>query len=101
MITFDVEPDDGAKFEVKADSRDVVVWEKTSRTNERYIELLADMRMTALYRLCHIAARRQGLVDCKLDQFEKDYVLHFQHLGGKPDLKEDADPTPGEVSADE
>lgn len=101
MITFDVEPEDGDRFEVKADSRDVVVWEKTSRSNERYIELLTDMRLTALYRLCHIAAKRQGLVDCKLAEFEKDYILHFKHLGGQPDVKEDADPTPGEVSPDE
>jgi hypothetical protein len=91
VITFDVEPEDAESFEVKADSRDVVVWEKTSRTGEKYLELLSEMRMAALYRLCHIAAKRQGLVDCKLDQFEKDYILHFAHEDVVP-------PTRGEVS---
>lgn len=94
MITFDVEPEDGEPFEVKADSRDVVVWEKTSRTGEKYIELISEMRMAALYRLCHIAAKRLGLTDCRLDEFEKTYILHFAHEEAVP-------PTPGEVSKDE
>jgi hypothetical protein len=94
VITFDVEPEDGEQFEVKADSRDVVVWEKTSRTNERYLELISNMRMSAMYRLCHIAARRQGLVDCKLDEFEKDYILHFA-------TEDVVTPTQAEVSNEE
>jgi hypothetical protein len=93
-MVFDVEPADGGeRFEVRADSRDVVVWEKTSRTNERYVELLSEMRMTALYRLCHIAGRRQSIVDCKLPEFEQEFILHFAH-------EETVIPTPGGVSSD-
>lgn len=77
MITFDVEPDDGDKFEVKADSRDVLVWEKTSRSNEKFMELLSTLSMPGMYRLAHIASKRQGHFEGSLAEFEKTCVLHF------------------------
>ena len=96
MMTFDVtHVEDGEKFEVFADSRDVLVWERTSKTQEKYIHLLSELNMVGMYRLCWIAARRLDLIDAavKLPEFELEHTLHFG--------RDDVVPTSGEVSADE
>lgn len=92
MFTFTLTPDDGEDLSVKADSRDVLVWEKTSRSNERYVDLLTELSMVKLYRLAHIAAKRQGVPVGKLADFEASYVLAIE--------TEEVVPTSGEVSSD-
>ncbi|HEV7649386.1 MAG TPA: hypothetical protein VGP26_14630 [Actinophytocola sp.] len=79
MFTFKLTDEAGEETEVKADSRDVLVWEKTSKSNERYIDLLTEMSLVKFYRLAHIAAKRQGVVTGKLADFETDYVLELDH----------------------
>ena len=93
MFTFTLTDEAGEETTVKADSRDVLVWEKTSRSNETYVGLLTDLAMTKLYRLAHIAAKRQGVYDGKLADFETAYVLDID--------QEETNPTQGEASSDE
>jgi hypothetical protein len=78
MFNFKLTDEAGESTEVAADSRDVLVWEKTSRSNERYVELLTELSMVKLYRLAHIAAKRQGVFTGKLADFEAAYVLGIE-----------------------
>lgn len=78
MFTFKLTDEAGESTEVQADSRDVLVWEKTSRSNERYVELLTELSMVKLYRLAHIAAKRQSVFSGKLADFETTYVLGIE-----------------------
>lgn len=81
MFTFKLTDESGEETEVKADSRDVLVWEKTSRSNERYMDLLTEMSLAKFYRLAWIAAKRQGAIDVKekIGDFETGYVLELDH----------------------
>lgn len=78
MFTFKLTDDGGEETTIKADSRDVLVWEKTSRSNERYVDLLTELSMVKLYRLAHIAAKRQEFFTGKLADFENSYVLAIE-----------------------
>lgn len=63
-------------YEFKSDSRHVVVWERTSRSGETFVKLIAEMNMIALYRLAHISARQLDLpVPKDLKDFEQGWVL--------------------------
>lgn len=77
MFWFTLTDDSGESVTMEADSRDVVRWEKSSDSDERYTDLLLSRArsMTRFYRLAHIAARRQGIADCTLADFEKRYTL--------------------------
>lgn len=68
MFTFKVQPDDGEAFEVTAGSRDLRVWEKTG-PNRSIGKLMAELKMTSLYEVAHIAARRQQLFTGSLQEF--------------------------------
>ncbi len=68
MFTFKVTPDGGEPYQVVAGSRDLRMWEKAG-PNRSIGKLLADMRMSALYEVAHIAARRQQLFTGTLDDF--------------------------------
>lgn len=92
MFTFTLTDEDDEKTELKADSRDVLVWEKTSRSDERYVHLLVEMSMVRFYRLAHIAAKRQGLVSGPLKDFEDKYRLDVH--------TETVRPTNAEVSSE-
>lgn len=79
MFTFKLTDEAGEVTEVKADSRDVLVWEKTSRSNERYVELVTELSMVKLYRLAYIAAKRQGVVTGMAQKdFETAFVLGIE-----------------------
>lgn len=85
MYTFSVQPDDGEAFEVKADSRDVLAWERKTKQTTRY--LLDKLPMLELYRIAHLAATRTGVFDGDLAQFESTCALKLKE---EPD---DVDPT--------
>lgn len=87
MIDFKIEPPAGEEFEVKADSRDIYVWEKAGR-NRSMAKLLSDLHMTSLYEVAHIAARRAQLFTGSLDEFT-DCVLHFETEDDEDDLGSD------------
>jgi hypothetical protein len=79
MFTFTVTPEHGDPFRVKADSRDIYMWEKTSR-DKTLAGLYENMAIVDLYVIAHIASRRQRLfagdlaefVTCVLDTEEEE-----------------------------
>lgn len=87
---------DGEPVSVKADSRDVCVWEKTDKQGRAAIAtILGEQRMADLYRLGHIAAKRQQLVQCGLQEFEARFLIEFDvedELVGA-DVDDEPDPT--------
>lgn len=87
MFEFEVRPDAGEPFHVTAAARDVVVWEKTSRNQMTLARLMEDLSMSELYRLCHIAARRQQLFTGTLQDLEETADLDFE------ETDDNADPT--------
>ncbi|WP_188193445.1 hypothetical protein [Nonomuraea sp. SYSU D8015] len=74
MIDFTVTPDNGEPYDVKAGSRDVLVWEKTSK-GRSFQSLMNDLRMEDMYKLAHFAAKRQGLFEGTLKEFEETCEL--------------------------
>jgi hypothetical protein len=92
VFTFKLTDEAGEETTLKADSRDVLVWEKTSRSNERYMDLLTEMSMVKFYRLAHIAAKRQAVFTGKLADFETAYVLGIE--------TEEVDPTTAGASSE-
>ena len=95
MITFEItEVETDETTELTADSRDILVWEKTSRTNETYIDLITGMSLVKFYRLAHIAAKRQGVFTGKLAEFEQAYLLTLP-------VEEEVLPTQGDPTNEE
>ncbi|OLL69839.1 hypothetical protein Ae168Ps1_6396c [Pseudonocardia sp. Ae168_Ps1] len=68
MFTFEVVPDGGESYELVAASRDVVVWERTGKGRSLQ-QLTENLRMSDLYEVAHLAARRQGRFDGSLEDF--------------------------------
>ena len=72
MITFKVAPDEGEPFTMVARMRDVLVWEEAG-PNRAAADITSRPKLSDLYSVAHIAARRQGLVDCSLKDFKAGY----------------------------
>jgi len=71
LITVKITPEDGGDpFIVPATARDVLVWERSNRDNS-FARLMANQKMTDIYRIAHIAAKRLGLYSDDLATFEK------------------------------
>lgn len=85
MFTFTVRPDGRDEFEVKAGTRDVVFWEKTTK-GASLSTLQEGLRLTDLYKIAWIAAKRQSLFAGSLDEFETTCELEFEE-------EEQPDPT--------
>lgn len=83
MIDFRVIPDDGEPFAFTAGSRDVLLWEKTSKRSFSQVE--SDPKMTDLYALAYTAARRQNLFTGTPADFEATCELDFTDHGEDPD----------------
>ena len=86
MITFRVAPDAGDAYEVTAGARDVLVWERTTK-GAVFSELAESQSMVDMYKLAHIASRRQGLFPGTLQQFEE--TCDLEAIDKEPDV----DPT--------
>lgn len=84
MFNFKVTPDSGEPYEVIAGSRDVLTWEKTGKGRNLSV-LRESLGMTDLYRLAHIASRRQGLFDGDLKTFEETVELDLDDEDEEPD----------------
>lgn len=102
MFTFkltDVEAED--PIEVTADSRDILMWEKTTK-GAALGSLGETLRMSDLYRISYLAAKRSKVLPDEVkneDQFQKRFLVEV-----KPDSKdrdddeaEGADPTRGDL----
>lgn len=83
MFTFEIRPDDGAPYTVTADSRDVVMWEKT--TPGRCFANLREAAMSDFYGIAFVASKRLGLWDGDRKAFDASVAL---------DIVEDEEPDP-------
>lgn len=87
MITFTVRPDGGEPYELTAGSRDVLQWERT--TKGKSAATLGDM--ADMYKVAWLAAKRQGLYDGSLQDFETTVDLETE--GDEDGSDEGPDPT--------
>lgn len=102
MYDFKVRPDGGEEFEVKATTRDVLRWEKGGKPNSRSMTLMQEeQRLGDLYEIAFYAAKREGLFDGKLSDFETTCDLDLKGVtdGSEPD--DEVDPTQSEASTSE
>lgn len=77
MFRVKVIPDNGsAPYEVVAEARDVLLWERSGR-DRAFADLTDRMRMVDIYSLMHVAAKRQGRFDGSLEMFENDVNLEL------------------------
>lgn len=64
-----VVPDGAEPYEVDAESRDVVAWEKAGR-DRAFAQFAERLRMSDVFSLAHVTARRLGRFDGSLELFE-------------------------------
>jgi len=93
VITFQVRPDDGEPYELVADSRDVLGWEKQSKGRKTFMALMETLNLVDLYQVAHIAAKRLGKFAGELAEFERTCALEFN-------TEEEPDPTQRDRSKD-
>jgi hypothetical protein len=86
VIDFTIKPDGGDPYEITADSRDVLGWEKQSRGKKTFVGLMDTLNMIDMYQVAYIAAKRLGKFPGELAEFERTCVLEF-------DTEEEPDPT--------
>lgn len=81
---------DADPYELTADARDVLMWEKSGR-DRAFGDLTERTHMRDVYSLMHVVAKRRGLYDGPLEMFETDVLLELL-----PPTDEDKapDPTP-------
>jgi len=84
VIDFTVSQEDGEKFSVKATARDVLAWEKTTKSASLKA-LMEDLRISDLYKVAFHAARRTGQFAGTMQEFERDCDLEFDLDGGDED----------------
>ena len=84
MFDFKVVPDNGESYEVTAGSRDVLVWEKTSK-GKNLLTFRDSLAMNDLYRLAHIASRRTGQFHGDFKEFEETVELDLVDEEDEPD----------------
>jgi hypothetical protein len=80
MMTIRINPDSGESYDLVVGSRDIVVWEKIDRNNNM-ARLEADPRMSDMYSVSHIAARRQGKFVGTLAEWETSVDLDLDVNG--------------------
>lgn len=94
MITLQVTPDDAEPYEVTATSRDVLMWEKTTKGNRSFVDLVQSPNLVDLYKVAHLASHRQGLFTGPYADFEASC-----EVTGVPDAEEDEEPDPTRPAA--
>lgn len=77
ILNFRVIPDNGEPFAVAAGGRDITWWEKTT-PGAAMNQLAQGWKLTDLYKIAWIAARRQSLFDGDLKEFEKTCEIEFE-----------------------
>jgi hypothetical protein len=93
MFRVKVIPEDGEPYEVKTTTRDIAQWERRNK-GASFAGLQADMHMTDLYKVTHLAAVRQGQFTGSLNDFENMVDLDIL------DSEDEPDPTQSEASAE-
>ena len=74
MFTFWVTPDSGEPYQLSVKSRDVAFWEKIDRTHT-VTRLEQDPKMSDIYSVTHVAAKRQGFFSGPLAEWETSVDL--------------------------
>jgi hypothetical protein len=87
MLTFKVVPENGTPFTVKATTRDVLVWEKTTR-GRTFADLLREPNLVDYYAIAWRAAWRQKLFTGTLKDFEDSHDIDLD------DSEDVVDPEP-------
>jgi hypothetical protein len=77
MFEFKVTPDEGEAFDVSADSRDVLAWEKRGQGRALHV-ISSAMRLVHMYEIAHMASRRQGLTSLNEADFQTSCVIEIQ-----------------------
>jgi hypothetical protein len=90
VFTFRIVPDNGEPYEVRAGTRDVAAWERSGKDNSM-ANLERDLRISDLYWIAYLAAKRQGLYGGTQSDFEASVDLSF-------DWAQTTDPTNPEAS---
>jgi len=85
MITLTVTPDNGEPFEVTATARDLLSWERTTKGNKSFVDLINDPNLVDLYRVAHLACWRQGLFTGTQKEFEDSCEVTGQAEDDDPD----------------
>lgn len=94
MFTFKITPEAGDPYEVRANTRDVLVWEKSTR-DRTMGQLMQDMSLVDLYKIAHIAARREGLCEDTLSEFQASCDLTLEEGEEEPNPTQKARSTGG------
>lgn len=89
MITLKVIPDNGDEYVVTATSRDVLTWEKTTKGDRSFVDLLQSPTLVDFYKVAWIASWRQGLTSVK-NQQEFEATCEVEGI----DAEEDGEPDP-------
>jgi hypothetical protein len=99
MITLKVTPDGAEAYSVTATSRDVLTWEKTTKGNKSFLNLITEPNLIDLYRVAHLASWRQGLFAGNFQEFEATCEVTAEM---EEEESDDApDPTQSAHSADD
>lgn len=95
-LTITTGADDSEPLILKIEARDALLWEKTAKGNPSILDYLRAPTMVELYRLAHIAMKRQQQYAGSLDEFADAYDVNVY----QEDQEDEPDPTQSAASAD-
>jgi len=84
MFLFKITPDDGDAYELKTDSRDVLMWEKTTK-GAAVSNIAKEQRFVDMYKIAYFAARRTGAFTGSQEDFERVHILDLVDEEAEPD----------------
>lgn len=90
MHNFQITPDEGEAYEVRSTTRDILLWERTTKGAAAH--QLQEPTMAALYKIAHLASVRTGRFSGSLKDFEETVDLEVA-------AEEEPDPTQPEATA--
>ena len=94
MFTFDVTPDDGDTYRLVADSRDVSLWERTTKGNPTLAKLESNAAMSDLEIIAFNAAQRLGHFGGSLTDWRETCAINpLDPAALDEDKQGSADPT--------
>lgn len=85
MINFHVVPEQGEPFDIEATSRDVLMWERTTK-GAKLANIENDLHLADMYKIAWFTAKRLGLFTGSQAEFEESHDLDFEK-------EEEPDPT--------
>lgn len=83
--TITIRPDDGDPLELSIEARDALIWERTGKGNPSILDYLRNPSMTELYRLAHIAMKRQHQYAEDLKTFQQNHDVQIHTEDAEPD----------------